>query len=188
MAIFKPEMKSSDFTSFTGVCEFGILEFKVPANASNAMKQFNEQQTFARESFNVQNATAIEQSNLQWRRQVATQDTANQQQANMLNAQEAFGARSQALAFTWQEARDTADQQWKSLENNLDRVLNYETTIKSTEITAEAGITKARIAAASAADAATIAADAAMEQAETEGYAALIGAVITGVANYWDGD
>ena len=28
MAIFKPEMKSSDFTSFTGVCEFGILEFK----------------------------------------------------------------------------------------------------------------------------------------------------------------
>ena len=28
MAIFKPEMKSSDYTSFTGVCEFGILEYK----------------------------------------------------------------------------------------------------------------------------------------------------------------
>ena len=29
MAIFKPEMKSSDFTSFTGVCEFGILELSL---------------------------------------------------------------------------------------------------------------------------------------------------------------
>ena len=28
MAIFKPESKSGNFSNFTGVCEFGILEFK----------------------------------------------------------------------------------------------------------------------------------------------------------------
>ena len=28
MAIFKPEVKSGNFSNFTGVCEFGILEFK----------------------------------------------------------------------------------------------------------------------------------------------------------------
>tara|TARA_R100001530_G_scaffold123066_1_gene90919 strand:+ start:529 stop:1128 length:600 start_codon:yes stop_codon:yes gene_type:complete len=28
MAIFKPETKSGNFSNFTGVCEFGILEFK----------------------------------------------------------------------------------------------------------------------------------------------------------------
>tara|TARA_X000001382_G_scaffold35984_1_gene23640 strand:- start:9073 stop:9672 length:600 start_codon:yes stop_codon:yes gene_type:complete len=28
MAIFKPEMKSGSYSNFTGICEFGILEFK----------------------------------------------------------------------------------------------------------------------------------------------------------------
>jgi hypothetical protein len=154
-------------------------------SADNAVKSFNEQQTFARQSFNAQNATAIQQSNLQWRRQVATQNTANQQQSNLTNAQDAFGRKSQALAFTWQEARDLADQDWKNVQNNLDRVLNYETTIKSTEITAKAGIEKSRIAALSNAEAAKIASQATTEAAETEGYATLIGGIITGIADNW---
>ena len=156
------------------------------SSASNAMTQFNEQQAFTRQSFNSQNATAIQQSNLQWRRQLSSANTVNQQQANMTNAQNAFAGKSSALAFTWQEARDTADHQWKSIENNFDRVLNYETTIKSTEITAKAGIEKSRIAALSNAEAANIAALATTEATETEGYASLIGAIIGGISNNWE--
>ena len=155
-------------------------------STKDSVAKFNEQSDYTRESFNAQNSTAIDQSNLLWRRQLASQATADQQQANMVNAQNGFAARTASLAYTWQEARDTADQQWKNYQNNLDRVLNYETQIKATEITANAGIAKANIAAASNAEAAKIAADAAMTSSKTEAYAVLIGAVTTAVGDNWN--
>jgi hypothetical protein len=143
-------------------------------NAENAMGQFNEQISFSRNQFNAQNATAITQSNLTWRRQVATAETAAENQANFTNAQNAFSRTNAALAFTWQEARDLADQQWKSLENNLDRVLNYETSIEVAKLNAQSRLDVGAQSAAAQEDA-----------AETTAYAALVGATITAIGDNW---
>ena len=71
----------------------------------NQINQFNAQIEFDRDKFNVANAQAIEQSNLAWRRQVNTLNTAAANQVAMQNSQNAFNMSSQAQAFLWQELK-----------------------------------------------------------------------------------
>jgi len=87
----------------------------------NNINQFNAQQEFQRDKFNIANAQAIEQSNLAWRRQVNTINTAAANQVAMQNAQNAFNMSSQAQAFLWQELRDQANYTWQSSENEENR-------------------------------------------------------------------
>ena len=75
----------------------------------NQVRQFNEQIDFNREQFNVQNAQAIEQSNIEWRRKANLADTAAQNAINQQNTRMAFDLSTQAQAFLWQELRDQAD-------------------------------------------------------------------------------
>ena len=82
---------------------------KTNAAIINQAKQFNETIDFQREQFNVQNAQAIQQSNIEWRRKANLADTAAQNAVNQQNAQNAFNLSSQAQAFLWQELRDQAD-------------------------------------------------------------------------------
>lgn len=82
---------------------------KTNAAIINQAKQFNETINFQREQFNVQNAQAIQQSNVEWRRKANLADTAAQNAVNQQNAQNAFNLSSQAQAFLWQELRDQAD-------------------------------------------------------------------------------
>ena len=82
---------------------------KTNAAIINQAKQFNETIDFQREQFNVQNAQAIQQSNVEWRRKANLADTAAQNAVNQQNAQNAFNLSSQAQAFLWQELRDQAD-------------------------------------------------------------------------------
>ena len=104
------------------------LEFQVEADLEKAnaamvnnINQFNAQQEFQRDKFNITNAQAIEQSNLAWRRQVNTINTAAANQVAMQNAQNAFNMSSQAQAFLWQELRDQANYTWQSSENEENR-------------------------------------------------------------------
>jgi hypothetical protein len=104
------------------------LEFQIGADISKAnatmvnnISQFNAQQDFERDKFNVTNAQAIEQSNLAWRRQANTINTAAQNAINQQNAQNAFQMSSQAQAFLWQELRDQANYSWQSSENDQNR-------------------------------------------------------------------
>jgi len=76
---------------------------------------------FERDKFNVANAQAIEQSNLAWRRQVNTINTAAANQVAMQNAQNAFNMSAQAQSFLWQELRDQANYVWQSAENEENR-------------------------------------------------------------------
>ena len=85
------------------------------------VEQFNSQQDFARNSWNAQNAAAVEASNVQWRRQANTANTAAQNQINMQNAMNAFGFSSQAMSFLWQELRDQADFDFRAFENEENR-------------------------------------------------------------------
>ena len=93
------------------------------ANASmvNEINKFNEQTAFERDRFNTSNAQAIEQSNLAWRRQANTANTAAANQVAMQNVQNAFNMTSQAQSFLWQELRDQANYIFQSAENEENR-------------------------------------------------------------------
>jgi len=81
------------------------------ANAAivNQTRQFNEQMDFNRDQFNTQNALAIQQSNVDWRRRANLADTAAQNAINQENVKMSFGMSSAAQSFLWQELRDQAD-------------------------------------------------------------------------------
>ncbi|MBT5750876.1 MAG: hypothetical protein HOI39_07095, partial [Flavobacteriales bacterium] len=94
---------------------------KFDAQLLAQVDQFNSQQDFARASWNAQNSAAVEASNVQWRRQANTINTAAQNQINAQNAQNAFGMSMQSQSFLWQELRDQADFDFRAGENELNR-------------------------------------------------------------------
>ena len=94
-----------------------ILEAQLKTDAS----KFNAQQDFAREQFNKQNATAIAQSNVEWRRKANTADTAAFNAITQKNAQNMFQLSSAANNFLWQELRDEADFEFKRWDNDQQR-------------------------------------------------------------------
>jgi FtsZ-interacting cell division protein ZipA len=79
--------------------------------------QYNSQQDFQRNQWNAQNAQAVQQSDMKWRRQVNTANTAATNAVNQQNAMNAFGLSTQAQAFMWQELRDQADYAFRSADN-----------------------------------------------------------------------
>ena len=97
------------------------------------IEQFNSNQDFARNQWNAQNQAAVEQSNTQWRRQVNTANTAMQNQINMQNAQNAFNMAGSAMAFLWQELRDQADYDFRSSENEKNRIAQIVNTALASE-------------------------------------------------------
>ena len=54
---------------------------------------------YNRNQFNTQNSLAIEQSNVQWRRNLNTANTAGINAVNQANAMNAFNLSNQALSF-----------------------------------------------------------------------------------------
>lgn len=91
------------------------------AELMTQVAQFNAQQELARQQWNAANAQAIEQSNVQWRRQANTADTAAQNAINQQTVQNAFGLTSQAQAALWQELRDQATFDYQAYQNKEDR-------------------------------------------------------------------
>ena len=94
---------------------------KLDAQLATQVEQFNSQLEYNREQFNVQNATAIAQSNVQWRRQANTAETAAINAVNQQNAQNAYGLTVAAQNFLWQELRDEADFAFKRWDNDEQR-------------------------------------------------------------------
>ena len=79
-----------------------------------SLMQFEEQVEFQRESFNASMEYQIDSSNVQWRRNMNTADTAGINAVNQANAINAFNLSSDAMSKLWQETRDNA--QWEFLE------------------------------------------------------------------------
>ena len=92
------------------------------AGQANAISQFNTQIQNQRDQFNAENELVIAQSNVQWRRQIATADTAAINRANEINAQNALAVSQQAYANLWQERADKLKMAWESAENSEDRM------------------------------------------------------------------
>jgi hypothetical protein len=94
---------------------------RIDAQLATEIDKFNAAQEFAREQFNTTNATAIAQSNVQWRRNANTADTAAINAVNQQNAQNAFGLTSASLNFLWQELRDQASFAFQRWDNDQQR-------------------------------------------------------------------
>ena len=88
---------------------------------ANALAQFNASQTNAMEQFNSQNRLIVDQSNAEWRRNIATIDTATQNNANMFDAQAGLQVTMAEYNNQWQTMRDTMEYAFKASENFLDR-------------------------------------------------------------------
>jgi hypothetical protein len=95
---------------------------KFNTQLATQIDQFNSNQDFARNQWNAQNQAVVEQSNTQWRRQINTANTAMQNQINAQNAQNAFAMSQTAQSFLWQELRDQADYDFRSSENEKNRI------------------------------------------------------------------
>ena len=63
----------------------------------------------------------IAQANAQWRRQIATADTAAVNRANEINANNILDISKQAYNNLWQYYGDTMEWAWTSAENQIDR-------------------------------------------------------------------
>ena len=91
------------------------------AGEINAQRQFNAAMRDNREKFNSNMQFAIDQSNVQWRRQVNTAATAVQNETNRINAQNLFNASQNSLNNLWQKYRDNAAWNFQKNESFLQR-------------------------------------------------------------------
>jgi len=112
---------------------------KFNAGEINATEKFNTEIKNQRDQFNATNSLVVEQSNAQWRRTVATADTAATNRANEINAKAALDISNTAYDNLWQEHRDEMDWGYQIKENEADR---FNSLAQST-IAAEAEIAKA---------------------------------------------
>jgi hypothetical protein len=94
------------------------------AGQRNVVERFNAELNNQRDQFNASNRLVIDQSNAQWRRQVATADTAAINRANELNANALLGISNQAYNNMWQYYGDSMEWAWTSAENERSRVVN----------------------------------------------------------------
>ncbi len=92
------------------------------AGQTNTVQRFNAELNNQRDQFNAQNQMVIAQANAQWRRQIATADTAAINRANELNANAVLDISKEAYDNLWNYYADTMEWAWTSSENELKRV------------------------------------------------------------------
>ena len=91
------------------------------AGQTNTLERFNAEMINQREQFNAQNQLVIAQSNAQWRREIATADTAAVNRANELNANAILDISKQAYDNLWNYYADTMEWAWTSADNAAER-------------------------------------------------------------------
>ena len=92
------------------------------AGQRNTLQRFNAELNNQRDQFNAQNQLVIAQSNAQWRREIATADTAAVNRANELNATAVLDISKTAYDNLWQYYADTMEWAWTSAENEMNRI------------------------------------------------------------------
>ena len=94
------------------------------AGEKNAMEKFNAEMQNQRDQFNSKNRLIIDQNNAQWRRTIATSDTAAINRANELNATALLNMSNSAYNNLWQYYNDVMEMSWESTENERQRVVS----------------------------------------------------------------
>ena len=86
--------------------EVAVNQFN--SGEENAMNQFFSSQADSRDKFDATMQFAIDQSNVNWRRQINTADTAVANETNRINAQNLYNSTTTAMNALWQKYRDNA--------------------------------------------------------------------------------
>ena len=92
------------------------------AGQVNTLERFNAELNNQRDQFNAQNQLVISQSNAQWRREIATADTAAVNRVNELNATSILDISKTAYDNLWSYYADTMEWAWTSAESEQNRV------------------------------------------------------------------
>jgi len=108
------------------------------AGQTNTVNRFNAELNNQRDQYNAQNQMVIAQSNAQWRRQIATADTAAVNRANELNANAVLDISKQAYDNLWSYYSDTMEWAWNSAENEAGRQKDITVATINAEKSAEA--------------------------------------------------
>ena len=114
-------------------------EERLTEQLKSQIDQYNANLQFQRDQFNTTNALAIEQSNVQWRRQTNTANTAGTNAVNQANAMNAFNLSNQGLSFLWQEMRDAAKWEYEAAENDEERAATLAVAALGNEAAADQG-------------------------------------------------
>ena len=93
------------------------------ASSVNAIRQFNAQMDQQREQFNAQNGLVVAQANAQWRQNIATLNTAAQNESNMDYAKTINALTSKNLDEIWQRERDIMSFAFTADQSAMDRSL-----------------------------------------------------------------
>ena len=111
---------SSQVGQFNAAQSNAMDQFNV--NSTNALREFNSELQQQRDLFNAQNGLVIAQANAQWRQNIATLNTATQNQSNMDFAKTMNAFTSTNLDAYWQRERDIMSFAFTSAENAADRL------------------------------------------------------------------
>lgn len=104
------------------------------AGSTDAMAQYVASMNDSRDKFNQDMQLQIEQSNVVWRRNINTSNTALQNEANMMNVQNLLGLTKDAQNALWQQYRDEVAWSIQMAENQLQR--NHQIGLLAMEIDA----------------------------------------------------
>jgi len=94
------------------------------AGETNTVAKFNTEIANQRDQFNSENRIVIDQSNAQWRRDIATADTVAINRANEINAKSILDISNSAYNDLWQDYRDKSEWAWTSAESGKERFTN----------------------------------------------------------------
>jgi hypothetical protein len=94
------------------------------SQAQQQVTLFDATNEFKRDQWNAQNAQIVEQSNISWRRQANTIDTAAQNASNSAAAQMTFNMSMGEQNYLWQQIRDTASFNQQAGESDKERAMN----------------------------------------------------------------
>jgi hypothetical protein len=100
---------------------------------STQIEQYNTSLDYQRDQWNAANAQAVEQSNVAWRRQANTIDTAAKNAVNQQISMNAFNLTRDSQNALWQELRDNATYDWQGGQNQLDRLSRMLSTALSND-------------------------------------------------------
>jgi len=111
---------TSQVSQFNATQQNAMDQFNV--NSVNALREFNSELQQQRDLFNAQNGLVVAQANAQWRQNIATMNTAAQNESNMTFAKTMNALTSTNLDAYWQRERDIMSFAFTSAENAAARM------------------------------------------------------------------
>ncbi len=105
----------SQTNQFNAAQKNAMEEFNI--NSDNASKRFNKEVENQRDQFNAKNSLLVAQANAKWRQDIATTNSAAENEANMAYAKTINNMTSKNIDAVWQRERDLMSYNFTSEEN-----------------------------------------------------------------------